>query len=117
MKNTCIKKISSILVFILFPCILSAQSASYFLDFLRQVSDIVNSSIPVLITLALLYFLWGLVMFIQKSGEGGAEEGRDKMLWGVIGLFVILSVWGLVALVQSLTGISDTGAFTLPSVL
>jgi uncharacterized membrane protein YidH (DUF202 family) len=62
---------------------------------------LVNSLIILLIGLAMLYFIWGIVQFIGNSGdEKGREEGKQRMLWGIIALFVIVSLWGLVGLLQ-----------------
>ena len=52
--------------------------------------------IPLLIALGLLVFLWGMAKFIlHAEDEGKREEGRQLMMWGVIGLFVMVSFWGL----------------------
>ncbi|MDE2172897.1 MAG: hypothetical protein KGJ33_03060 [Patescibacteria group bacterium] len=52
----------------------------------------------ILITIAVLYIIWHIVIYLIKGGSD--EETRKKagssILWGIIGLFLILSVWGLV---------------------
>ncbi len=81
---------------------------SFFTEFFTQVGEIISILVPILIGLALLLFLWGLVKFIWNSDDEGArDEGKKMMLWGVIALFVIVSVWGLVALLNQLTGVSQ----------
>lgn len=55
---------------------------------------IIEQIMPVLFTLALLFFMWSAVRYVIKSGEGGAEE-RSNLLWGLVGLFVLFSVWGI----------------------
>lgn len=74
--------------------------------------------IPFLVALALLYFLWGLAVFMFKSGDEKAiEEGKSKMIWGVIALFVMISVWGLVAVLQdNLLGGPGTSQIPIKSV-
>lgn len=63
---------------------------------------IVEQLIPVLFALALVYFMWSGVRYVIKSGEGGAEE-RSNLLWGVIALFVMFSIWGILQILcQSL---------------
>ena len=62
--------------------------------------SILESLIPLLIGLALVYFIWGIVEFIGKSGDETARtEGKQKMIWGIIALFVIVAVWGLVGVI------------------
>ena len=49
---------------------------------------------------------FGLAQFIRSAGNSEAiEEGKKKMLYGVIGLFVIVSVWGLVGILRETFGI------------
>lgn len=55
--------------------------------------------IPLVFALALLYFFWGVAKYIRSEGTG-KEEGKNIMIWGIIGLFVMSSVWGLVAFIR-----------------
>jgi hypothetical protein len=74
--------------------------------------NIINLAIPVLVALGVLFFIWGLVQFIFASGDESAkDEGKRKMIWGVIALFVIVSVWGLVALLNQVTGVTQGKTF------
>ncbi len=55
-----------------------------------------NPIITILISLGLLYFIYGLAQFIFAAGDTAKiTEGRKTMLWGIIAIFVMLSVWGL----------------------
>jgi hypothetical protein len=79
---------------------------------------LVRSAIPIVGGLALLFFFWGLAQFILKSGDAAAQkEGRDRMIWGVIALFVLLSVWGLVNFIQRNLNIFNTGPQPIPTTL
>jgi len=61
------------------------------------IDSILTPIVALLFALALVSFLWGVVQFIQKADDPkGREAGRNKMLYGVIGLSVMLSVWALV---------------------
>lgn len=67
-----------------------------------NISGLINSLIPLLLTLAVVIFLWGLVKYIFKiGGEEGGKGGLQIMLWGIVALFVMVSIWGLVALLQN----------------
>jgi len=58
--------------------------------------------VPVVIALALLYFFWGLAKFILRADdEAEREKGKQIMLWGIIALFVILTIWGIIAVLQT----------------
>lgn len=70
-------------------------------DLIVAVGNIVGLLIPLTAACALLFFFWGLVGFIQHAGdEKAVTEGRRKMLWGIIVLFIITSVWGIVGFIE-----------------
>ena len=65
-----------------------------------------NSIIPIIVGLAVVTFLIGVLKFIRSAGEEKARsEGKQFMLWGIIGLAVMVSVWGLVGIVTGTLGI------------
>ena len=89
----------------------AATDLNFFTGLVTQLQSLVNLLVPLVIAIGLLLFIWGLVQYIVASGdEAATEEGRRKMVWGVIALFVIVSVWGLVALLGQLTGVGQNRA-------
>jgi TM2 domain-containing membrane protein YozV len=79
------------------PVFASAQDLSGVETLVRSVSKIVDLLIPIVFALAMLFFFWGLAQYILASGDSGKqEEGRNKMIWGIVALFVMSAVWGLV---------------------
>lgn len=82
-----------------------------------QIGELVDLLLPIAVTLAVLFFFWGLAEFILASGEESAkEEGRRKMIWGVVALFVIVSIWGIIAFLGNLLGIGQGGQAPVPGV-
>ncbi|MHB8709983.1 MAG: hypothetical protein ACYC6X_00285 [Minisyncoccota bacterium] len=67
--------------------------------------------VPIIFTLVFIIFIWGVVnyFFIHGGEEGKREEGRTFILWGVIGIVVLFSIWGIVNILLSTLGISPTG--------
>lgn len=56
-------------------------------------------------------FMWGLVVFLWNSREGEiANEGKQHMLWGIVGMFVMVSVGGILALILGTFGINSQSA-------
>ena len=105
MKINIVATLASFATLVFLPVLTYAQDFAYVYSFLNSVSFVLILLMPILVGLALVVFIWGLVVFIAKSdNEQEREVGKQKMLWGVIGLFVLASVWGLVLLVQTLTG-------------
>ncbi len=61
-----------------------------------------GSVIPLLFSIALAVFFYGVVKYvIAGDGTDSREEGRWFMIYGVVGLFVMVSVWGLVAVISN----------------
>jgi uncharacterized protein YhhL (DUF1145 family) len=74
---------------------------SYFDTFFEDLLDLFNLLIAVSIALALLFFVWGLALLILNAGdEEKRARGKKIMLWGVIALSVMISIWGIVEVLQ-----------------
>lgn len=76
---------------------------------LNTVKSFMSAIIPVLITLGIIYFIWGVLEYVLGKSDDAKKEGRNRMIWGIVGLFAIVSVWGLVALLNSTFGIQQGG--------
>jgi hypothetical protein len=76
-------------------------SAAGILDTIVVVNRILGAVVPLLITVALIVFIWGLILYLTKIGTEDKQKGIQIMLWGIVALFVMSSVWGLVALLQN----------------
>lgn len=86
-------------------------------DFALQLRGLIDLLIPIVFGLALLFFLWGLAKYIFAAGDEEAkEEGKRIMVWGIIALFIMASVWGIVAFLQNLFGVDGSNAPELPRV-
>ena len=67
---------------------------------------LVKSVIPFLVTLAAVGFIWGVIQyFMNPDNEEKRKKGKDYILWGLIALFVIVSMWGLVGLLTDTFGV------------
>lgn len=95
------------LVGLLFPKIVFAAGIT---DIINAATSIVSSVlIPLAFALCLLYFFWGVVKYIREgaASDKATEEGKKIMVWGIVGLFVVSSVWGIVAFIQSELNLPD----------
>ena len=81
--------------------------AAGFEGVIDTVSGLISSLVPLLIALAVLYFFWGLIKFMTSAGEK-KDDARDQMIWGIIILFVMVSIWGLVNLIQDTFDVDST---------
>ncbi|MCB9806206.1 hypothetical protein H6775_03565 [Candidatus Nomurabacteria bacterium] len=75
--------------------------------FLDQISAILRKAIEIIMGLAVVVFLWGVVMYIISKSPEEQAKAKGYMIWGIIGLFVMVSIWALVGL---LTGTFFGGA-------
>ena len=78
------------------------------------INTINNVLVPVLFALAFIVFLWGVFQtFILGAGsEETKEKGKGLMLWGLIGFFVMVSVWGLVNLLTNTVSFGNNSGIT-----
>jgi uncharacterized membrane protein YidH (DUF202 family) len=83
------------------------------LAFIHKVNQvIINPIIMLLFAVAVLVFLYGVFEYIRNSdSEDGRSEGQRHMLAGVFGLFIMISVFGIINLILNSIGVSphDTG--------
>lgn len=62
--------------------------------------------IPLLFGVAILMFIWGVVQFIAHAdNEEKRTQGRNFMVYGIISLFVMVTIWGLVNVLSNTFGI------------
>ena len=61
---------------------------------LEGFASIVYGLIFIAVAFAFLWFFWGLAEFIRK--EGGVEEAKKKIFWGLLAIFVLTSLWGII---------------------
>jgi succinate dehydrogenase/fumarate reductase cytochrome b subunit len=67
---------------------------------------IVNPLIVLLFGCALAYFLWGIVQFLIKAGNPQEREvGKSHMIWGVIGMFIMFSVFVILRVIETTLGV------------
>ena len=92
-------------------------------DLIGAVGKLINVYLlPLFMAVALLVFLWGLARFIFKVGgdEKAVEEGRNIMIWGLLALFVMVSIWGIISFFQTELGlprsnIKSGGGYATPA--
>lgn len=67
---------------------------------------LIKSIIPFLMALAVVGFIYGIIQyFLNPDNEEKRKKGKTYIIWGLIGLFVIVSMWGLVSVLSDTFGI------------
>ena len=90
---------------LLLPAIASAATLQDTLIFL---STFLNGIIGLFITLAIVVFFWGLIKYLWSIDNENAHEGLKIMFWGLICIFVMVSIWGIIRLLQSTLKVTST---------
>jgi hypothetical protein len=64
-------------------------------------SQILSPIVYLLIALALIYFFWGVFIFV-KNADNPTERatGYEHMKWGIVGLFIMVAVNGIINLIM-----------------
>lgn len=87
----------------------AATTPRNFKELIYRFIEIIQLAIPIVAALALLFFFWGLANFIfHADNEEKRKEGKSVMIWGIVALFVMVSVWGIVYLLLDTFSFSTT---------
>lgn len=75
--------------------------------FVGRVNEyIVNPLIILMFAVALLFFLYGVVEFIINSDKADERElGKSHIMWGIIGMFIMFSVFVILRVIENTLGI------------
>lgn len=80
---------------------------------------VINPLILMIFALGLVYFLYGVMQFvINPTSEEIRKSGKNHMLWGLVGMFIMVGVFGIMRLVLNTVGesrinIQDNGNITI----
>ena len=82
-----------------------------------KIGEILNTIIPILIVLGVVYFVWGVISYVIGDDEEAKKKGRNRIIYGIIGLVVIVGMWGLVRIVTTTFGLNNiNGGIQTPCV-
>ena len=72
-------------------------------------TTIINPLIIFLFALAVIYFLYGVFEFIANSeNDEKKTTGKDHMMWGVVGLTIMVGVWAILGVLLNTLGINES---------
>lgn len=72
----------------------------------KIITNIISPIVFFLAGLAVIYFLWGMIKFLMNADDSSQlEEGKKNMIWGVIGLFIMVSARGIISVILSTLGL------------
>ena len=81
-----------------------------------KIADILDLLIPIVIVLGVLLFVWGVVQYVIADDEEAKKAGKDRMIYGILGLVVIVALWGLVGIVTRSLGLEGGAVINYPQI-
>ncbi len=96
----------TLLLLVTFPMPASAQvsggSRPYdFGSLVAMFIGMIKTLVPLIVGLTLLYFIWGIFQLVRSNSEDARKEAIAVITYGIVSLFVMVSVWGLVSILTS----------------
>lgn len=67
----------------------------------RLVDFVINPAILLVFSAGFFLFIWGLVQFLWNLEGGEIDNGKRHMLWGIVGMVVMVSVYGIIAIIDN----------------
>ena len=90
------------------PLLAFAQTDAF--EILEVIDDLLGTIIPLLMVVATVVFLWGIVMYITAAGdEKKAATAKTFITSGIIGLFFMVAIWGIVRAIVATFGVGGEG--------
>jgi cbb3-type cytochrome oxidase subunit 3 len=81
---------------------LQSGSGTTFAGFIGNIIGVIDALIPLLISVAMVIFFVGLIQYIYNSGDAhGHGKSKELILWGLVALFVLMSLWGILDLAKT----------------
>jgi hypothetical protein len=73
----------------------------------RFVDLLIIPSIKVVVAAGFFLFVWGFVSYFYNLAQGeSTQEGKSHMVWGILGLLIMVSVGGILGLIINTFGIN-----------
>ena len=115
MKLKCISRISP-LVLVFVPVLASAQFGEVDTFFENITGFIDTTLVPLVFAIAFIVFLWGVFQYFIMGGgdETKRADGRQYMLYGIIGFVVMVSIWGIVNVISGGLDLNEENLQVIP---
>lgn len=67
-------------------------------------ASFLNRAAALIIGIAVVWFIWNVFQYVIVGDEAKKADSKQGMVWGIVAIFVMVSVWGLVAILQQTFG-------------
>ena len=73
-------------------------------DLFSMANRVLNMLVPLFIALAVVWFIWNVFSYAIAGDEDKKKAAKMQIIWGIVAIFVMVSVWGLVNILQGTFG-------------
>src|SRR3989344_2212131 len=78
-----------------------------------RIRNLVNQIVPILLIIGTVVFLWGVILYLTAGAdEEKRANARSLMIYGLVGLFVMVAVCGIVKVLVNFFGVGGAGVPT-----
>lgn len=92
---------SALVLLLAFPLVAAAATPRTFSELAELSVNFINAGIGTAIVLGLVIYFYGVASGISSLRRGESEQLRLRIVWGLIAIFVMVSVWGIIGLVRN----------------
>ena len=82
-----------------------SMNTTYVDQWISKILSWSQQGVTFLMIAATLWFIWSVIVFIRSKDAKDSEEKKGAMLRGIIGLFVIVAIWGIIRIITSTLGV------------
>jgi succinate dehydrogenase hydrophobic anchor subunit len=75
---------------------------------LDRTATLLNRVIVVLIVIATIIFMWGAIKLVTREEPKEREAAKKLLVWAIVGLILIVSVWAIVGAIVRFYGVEGT---------
>jgi heme/copper-type cytochrome/quinol oxidase subunit 2 len=91
--------------------VLLVPSFAHAATLIDDLTTLFSLIVPLLMGIAVVVFLWGIIKFIAHAdNDKERTEGKQFMIWGMITLFIMVSLWAIVGFIQESLVPTSTGS-------
>jgi len=96
---------------------LPGADLSVIANLIQQIQGLLNLSVPLFIGFAVLYFFYNLIQYFFVNAENATAKSTnvEKMGFGILAIFIMVSLWGIIYFLNAATGIDQGGGAKLPT--
>lgn len=99
------------------PVVALAEAFDTLVTITQKFGQIVDLLLPIVFALAILAFFYGIFLYVFSQSGDSKKEGKGIMLWSLVAIFIMASLFGIIQLANQTLGIDQpTGDFDVPQV-